>query len=243
VDPDPFDELREVGMADPERGAVAEPARVRRRRSGDVALGPVATRRPTLARLRRRGEDVLRGVAVPDPFDLELFCRGLAEQRGRPLQIMPLPQAVAGGGPCGAWVATTCTDYLFYDPVTSPLHGDHIVLHEVGHLLAEHTAEHGAGPQPGEPNSQPGVVPRPELLLREPPSWLPDLSGEAVRHVFGRTTYSSPQEQEAEIIATLILERGSRRRVPAVTASGSPADAAKVLERLSHTLGARPGRD
>ena len=90
----------------------------------------------TLDELRRRSEQVLAQVVVPDPFDLDVFCRQLSEQRDRPLHVVPLPEAAGVTGPCGAWAATDTADYLFYDPAAAPVHRELIVLHEVGHLLA-----------------------------------------------------------------------------------------------------------
>lgn len=209
-----------------------------RRRSRPQGSGPAAQRVDappvSLRRLRKRGQDLLRGVAVPDPFDLEAFCQRLAQTRGRPLRIIPLP-AAASAGACGAWAATATTDYLFFDPATAPLHREHILLHEVGHLLAGHGSVPVATPTPLAAQVCPPAV---ASLLEG--GWLPDLSPETVQHVLARTDYSMPQEQEAEIIATLILERGSRRPAGPASAPGSPAPAAQVLGRLSRALGARP---
>jgi len=59
--------------------------------------------------LRRRCQRRLRDLPIPDPFDLDEFCRRLGEQRGRPLtlhQMLALgpdsPSGVVGGnGPHG----------------------------------------------------------------------------------------------------------------------------------------------
>jgi hypothetical protein len=189
----------------------------------------------TLDELRRRSERVLAPVVVPDPFDLDAFCRQLAGQRGRPLHVMPLPDTAGVTGPCGAWAATDKADYLFYDSAAAPVHRELIVLHEVGHLLGGHE------PESADPPLLAGDAAAADTVLAQWAQWIPDLSPEAVRHVLGRNSYTTRQEQEAEMIATLILARGSRSPAGPVSAPGSPTSVTQVLVRFSTTLGSRAG--
>jgi hypothetical protein len=136
--------------------------------------------------LRRRCERLLRGIPIPHPFDLDAFCAGLAARRGRPLHLRPVP-GLSADAPCGLWIGTAEADHVFYDPGTSPLHAEHIVLHELAHILSGHTGSAGA-------------------LDR----LFPDLDPATVRHVLGRVGYTTAQEREAEMIASLIRGRSAR---------------------------------
>ncbi|XVU20934.1 hypothetical protein ACQPZJ_27090 [Actinoplanes sp. CA-054009] len=141
--------------------------------------------------LRRRCESRLRGVRVPDPFDLDTFCAEVAERRGRPLIRRPVP-GLSAGAPCGLWIGTPDADHVFYDPGTSPLHAEHIVLHELAHILSGHSGADGS-------------------LAR----LFPDLDPVTVGRVLGRAAYSDAQEREAEMMASLI--RGRSPKPPRTT--------------------------
>jgi hypothetical protein len=126
-------------------------------------------------------------VRIPQPFDLDAFCREVEGRRGRPLRR----RAVAGlhsHAPCGLWVGTPEADHVFYDPGTSPLHAEHIVLHELAHILSDHTLEDGDG-----------------ALTR----LFPDLDPATITRVLGRVGYSTVQEREAEMMASLIRGRSA----------------------------------
>jgi hypothetical protein len=142
-------------------------------------------------RLRRRCEAALLELPVPDPFDLEGFCAAIAGRRGRPIVLRPV--AGVGQGVTGVWLAVDDPplDVIVYEARTSPLHRQHIVLHELGHVLAGHS------PRVGGPGSH-------RLLF-------PDLDPEAVRRTLEREAYSSEEEREAELLASLILHRATRR--------------------------------
>lgn len=164
-----------------------------------------------LKQLRQRCEARLRTLDVPAPFDARSFCGALAAQRGRPILLQP----IAGGvGPFGLWVAGPSTDFIFYQQETSPLHREHIILHEVCHLLCDH---HPA------PVSRTDFV---HLLL-------PDLAPETVRRVLQRGGYSSEEEQEAELLASLILEHAG---TPAHDQAGADSEAVRLLKRLKASL-------
>ena len=129
--------------------------------------------------LRRR----IDRIEMPRPFTVDALCAHLAEQRGRPLRVLPLPQQAGPDLPCGLWIATEAVDYIFHARGTSPLHQQNIVLHEIGHMLCEH--------------SGPGTFAVPLLPMLDPAM---------VQRVLGRSRYSTPQEEEAEMAAALILE-------------------------------------
>lgn len=142
------------------------------------------------ASLRRRCEARLRELAIASPFDLEAFCRSVEERRGRPIRLVSVP---GRGGPHGLWVASPSADYIFYERDTSASHQQHIILHELSHLLCDHRLVRSTAAEPSPP-------------------LFPDLQPEMVQSVLARTAYSTDDEREAELLASLILERvaGSR---------------------------------
>jgi hypothetical protein len=75
-------------------------------------------------------------------------------------------------------------DYVFFENATSPLHREHIILHELGHLLRDHAPKE--------------IIDNRVLRLL-----LPTLDIDVIRRVMGRTSYSAVEEQEAEMIASL----------------------------------------
>lgn len=137
--------------------------------------------------LRRRSEKRLRGIRIPNPFDLDAFCAEVSHRRGRPLFRRPVP-GLSAGAPCGLWIGTARADHVFYDPGTSPLHAEHIVLHELAHILSGHS---GAAGDLG--------------------NLFPDLDPATVTRVLGRVSYTTEQEREAEMMASLIRGRSGRQ--------------------------------
>jgi hypothetical protein len=158
--------------------------------------------------LRRRCERRLRGIRIPRPFDLDAFCAEVAARRGRPLRREPVP-GLSSQAPCGLWVGTEKVDHIFYDPGTSPLHAEHIVLHELAHILGGHAL--------GRPGDGDGTLSR----------LFPDLDPALVKRALGRVSYTTEQEREAEMMASLI--RGGSAPPPRTT-MGRVADALGFVE-------------
>ncbi|CAL9589770.1 hypothetical protein SUDANB120_05221 [Streptomyces sp. enrichment culture] len=151
--------------------------------------------------LRKRCEKILGHLDLTHPFSLEGLCNRMAEQRGRPIRLHPLPKEAAESGVCGLWVGTASVDYVFYESHTTALHREHIVLHELGHILFGHHSLRG------EENGGQAPV------------------------VLGRTNYTTRQEQEAEMLASMIRIR---------TATPCPKPAAELrgtLARLESAMG------
>ncbi|WP_157531380.1 hypothetical protein [Kitasatospora sp. Root107] len=135
---------------------------------------------------------MVEALPLSAPFDPEELVAALAERRGRPIELIQLP--VRGRTPCGLLVTTDRADYIGYPSATTALHQQHILLHELGHLLSGHV---GTG----------------ELSAGAAQALLPNLSDELVHRVLGRTVYTELEEQEAELFASLALHRprhGSR---------------------------------
>ncbi|GAA4419376.1 hypothetical protein ACFQV2_25310 [Actinokineospora soli] len=136
-------------------------------------------------RLRRRCAARLRDLRLPVPFDIDALCARIAAGRGRPIHLRAIPGLT---GVCGLWIATDAADIIFYEQVTVPPHREHIVLHELSHLLCDH-------------------YPASLSLADQARLLLPNLDPALVRRVLGRTGYSCEQEREAELLASLIRQR------------------------------------
>jgi hypothetical protein len=163
------------------------------------------------ARCRAR----LAELDLPAPFDVSAFCAGIGRRRGRPLTL--LGQDLPAGGPRGFCISTRGADYIVYEQATSPLHREHIILHEACHLLCGHT---GAA-----------------LGAEHARRLFPTLHPKLVEHVLGRSSYSTEEEQEAELLASMIL-RAARRRDRTSSVGGHPAGSpvAASLRRLEASM-------
>ncbi|MEV3853130.1 hypothetical protein AB0J38_02265 [Streptomyces sp. NPDC050095] len=84
---------------------------------------------------------------------------------------------------------TQWADLIIFQRETTPLHQDHIVLHEVGHILADHQG------LPVQADQWKGM--------------LPGLGEGAIQRVLQRCTYGTQEEREAEMVATIIGEWAS----------------------------------
>ena len=163
-----------------------------------------------LRALRRRCEERLREIELPAPFSATSFCESLAERRDRPILLLPI---TAREGPFGLWAATRDTDYIFYESETSHWHQEHIILHEACHLLWDHERS---------------LVSDEEVMRM----LLPDLAPEMVHRVLRRSAYSEDDEQEAELLATLIAERTGELMMPSSTVPVRPGDPLDRLESI-----------
>jgi hypothetical protein len=149
-----------------------------------------------VSRLRRRCERRLENIAIPNPFDLDIFCAAMAAHRGRRLTLRPMP-GLSAGAPCGLWISVQTADYVFYDPETSQLHAEHIVLHELSHMLSGHTTGVNAGVD-SKGSSGDGIG-----------RLVPDLDPRTIDTILGRASYTTAQEREAEMLASLIRARSA----------------------------------
>ncbi|MEV7616647.1 toxin [Streptomyces sp. NPDC089799] len=187
----------------------------RKERSGDQ------DRRSRLKKLRKAGAQRLAELALPEVADVAELCRHLGEVRGRPIILVPMQMPASH--PCGMWVAAREEDLIFYDANTTSAHQEHIILHELGHIICCHR---GAG----------GLDEAAARLL------FPDLDPELVRDMLLRATYDDVQEQEAEIIAYLLSQRLGNDGPPPGPAPagegerrGDPGKSA-LLHRIERTL-------
>lgn len=145
--------------------------------------------------LKEQCNQIACALDLPPAWSIPDLASRLSALSGRPVHIDLLPQEV-NDAPCGLWVSTAAANYIFARHGTSVLHQKHFVLHEVGHMICGHQ----------------GVNLAPELVTMLPR--LKHLKPEVVRRALARTTYSSPQEREAEMFADLLYyysTKGNRR--------------------------------
>ncbi|MFI8339376.1 toxin [Streptomyces sp. NPDC085639] len=178
-------------------------------------------RRSQLKKLRKAGARRIAELDLPQVTDVAELCRHLGEVRDRPITLVPMQ--MPSSHPCGMWVAARDEDLIFYDANTTGAHQEHIILHELGHIICCHR---GAG----------GLDEAAARLL------FPNLDPELVRDMLLRATYDDVQEQEAEIIAYLLSQRmgdADQRHGTEPAAEpgkdGNPARSA-TLSRIERTL-------
>lgn len=157
---------------------------------------------------------IVRELDIPEPFDLGRFLARLVLRRKRIILLQSFTSS-GPGAPCGLWIGTAKADHIFHEEGTTPFHQRHIIVHEVAHMLLGH---HG-GTEAWQHLAR--------LLA-------PDVDPALIRLILGRTAYSTVEEQEAETLASLILERGSSAPEPALSVGTGTA---AVLCRLERTLG------
>ncbi|KIZ16629.1 hypothetical protein SNA_16435 [Streptomyces natalensis ATCC 27448] len=171
------------------------------------------TQRKRSAQLLENCQQQLASLRLPGAFDTRMLCEHIGRQRGHPIHLIPM--VMQASDPCGLWIATNDADYIIYEANTSKLHQEHIIAHELAHMICCHR---GTG----------------ELDKASMNQLFPDLNPELLRDIFGRTTYSDRQEEEAEIMASLILERANRR--PPGTTWKVPPEAAETVARIERSL-------
>ena len=161
-----------------------------------------------MKRLRKRCAARIHDLPIPIPFDTQIFVSSLADCRSRPIVLCPM---VLRGESFGAWIAEPSVDVVFYEERAAPLHQRHIILHELGHILCDHKGLDETALAVLLSGTDPS-----EKLLRAPQG----------------NRYSDEEEQEAEMIATLILTRISGAHSNTAAPDAHVADTLRLLDSL-----------
>ncbi|WP_033294329.1 hypothetical protein [Amycolatopsis jejuensis] len=162
-------------------------------------------------RARTRVRDLLRDVPAPQPWSMNAWIDRLEQHRGRDIDLVAVDYAP--GQPSGAWQRHDDFDLIAYASSTSVLHQDHIIAHEIAHLLCEHQGE---------------CV----LTEAEAAAVAPDLSADLLSHLLTRVT-TDGDEYEAELIAVFLMSAATSDDVPLRPgASGPAADRARRFASL-----------
>ncbi|WIX99639.1 hypothetical protein QRX60_37135 [Amycolatopsis mongoliensis] len=175
--------------------------------------GPIDERGLTELRAgaRERVRTVLGAVPMPRPWSMNVWVDRLEAWRGREIDLVPVEYRP--GRPSGAWQPRPDYDLIAYVEHTSALHQDHIIAHELAHMLCAHT----------------GTC---QMSESEAARLAPDLAPQALSHLLTRVT-TGTDEYEAELIAVLLLSAATSEP-PAVQpdASGRAAEQARRLAAL-----------
>jgi hypothetical protein len=158
--------------------------------------------------LRQRCKARLAALDLPPSPSTAALCEHLGRRRNRPIHLLELPAQQAQ--PCGIWLSLPHADVIAYEAGTNPLHQDHIVAHELAHMICGHSTLDGTR----------------RLDVRR---LFPDLDPALVRTLLQRGHYSDEQEQEAEIMASLLASRVNR-------APTDSADRTELTHRLEQAL-------
>lgn len=122
--------------------------------------------------------------AIPAPWDIDRFTEVVAEHRGRPIQLLPRMMSRYASVATGLWIRQADQDLIVYDNSGARLHQEHVILHELSHMLCGHE----------------GMS-------------LPVETEEAPR-VLHRSAYDTREELEAETLAYVIWHAAGVRLVP-----------------------------
>lgn len=165
------------------------------------------------ARCQQRVDDLLRRTGVPQPWDINEFLDRLERHRGRAIDLCAF--SWTPGGSSGAWRQHPDHDVIAYAANTSSFHQDHIILHEIGHMISRHRG-------------------RCALSEDEAQRIAPDLTPAAFAHLLDRST-SEAEEHEAEMIASLIHQQVRDRQQ--IATDVMPAALAQRLIRVEDIFG------
>lgn len=163
--------------------------------------------------LRRRCLRLLRDLPIPNPFSVPELVRNMEAVRRRRIHLVELAEDNVGfGSACGLRVRAEDATYVLYRQRPTIPETEHTILHELVHEWFDHGT----------------TLTPPELQQYVPAYVLDDLV-----HRFGpapviqaRARYETPEEQEAELSASLI-KRIARQQPP-------PAD--DMVSRLENSL-------
>jgi hypothetical protein len=164
-------------------------------------------------RCHQRVDDLLQHTGIPYPWDINQFLDRLERHRGRDIDLCAISWTI--GDSCGAWQQHDDHDVIAYADNTSGFHQDHIILHEIGHMISQHRG-------------------RCVLSQDEAQRIAPDLAPAAFAHLLQRST-GDAEEYEAETIASLIHQRVRVR--PQLVIDVVPPAAAQRLTRVEYIFG------
>lgn len=119
---------------------------------------------------------------LPSHLSLDRLISIVENVRHRRIQI-DVSDSLNGGSVCGLWLSTDSTEIILHAPSPSALHRQQFVLHELGHMVLRHD----------------------EIVVSSnyAESLFPNLSGEKVSRILGRSDFLDHIEAAAETLADL----------------------------------------
>ncbi|WP_405818106.1 regulator component [Streptomyces sp. NBC_01390] len=143
------------------------------------------------SQLLKSCEEQVDRLRLPYRFSTRELREAIAALRGKPIILKPLSTLGAIDAPCGIRLETPESDLLFYEEGTSVHHQRHILTHELCHVYCDHP-----GSLEVDASTAHALGVNPTLVMR----------------MSGRTSYSTADEREAEMMATIIRQRIYRER-------------------------------
>lgn len=168
---------------------------------------------------RQQFADLAERLVIPQPFSLEEFCASIAEQRGRPLHLLPLDGPVDPDLPCGIWLGLDAADIVFYEASAADILKVHIVLHEIAHMLLGHVA--------------------PELDVAEDADAAElHTATEHFQHLLARTSQAVHDASSPALpIADILRSEAARIRAMAAATTERDSELGLSTDRIVHLLG------
>lgn len=164
-------------------------------------------------RLQRACEARIAELDLPTPLTRSSLQKRLAQVRGREIWIGKgeLPPEITG-----VWIGAENRDYVYYRNGLAGCRLDQTIIHEFAHMICGHRS---------------ADVAERHWLRAAAPTLAAD---EDVQHVCMRKNYATDDEQEAEMLASLILARAEGQFHGRDSRSEQDTRAARV-ESVFHT--------
>lgn len=160
------------------------------------------------SRLRKSCEEQVDRLLLPHRFSTRELREAIAALRGKPIVLKPLTTLGAADAPCGIRLELPTVDLLLYEQGTSVHHQRHILTHELCHVYCDHP-----GSLEVDADTAHALGVDPTLVMR----------------MSGRTSYSTADELEAEMMATIIRQRIYRERESPSRQPGKGSDSWDAL--------------
>lgn len=156
-----------------------------------------------LRRIRRQCEQRLQRLELPTPFDLEVLRTTIEGQRGHPLVFLPLRWI---SEVTGIWIALSSVDIIVHSRAMSRVHQEHIIVHEMSHMFCGHQPAYSAADIAA-------------LSFLDGETEFLDVARWTRQYGLYRRVHTSEEEQEVELLASLIVARmsGSKTVTPVST--------------------------
>ncbi|AEF43091.1 hypothetical protein [Hoyosella subflava] len=143
--------------------------------------------------VERRAREVLARLRMPEPWSIDALIGEVSAVMGFEIQVQTVPPEALEDSPCGMTLVCPGQAVLVVAEGSPRWHTELVICHELAHMLLEH---------------QSGEKPPRELLQ----AWFPSFDPDDVQMMFGRTTFDTREEQEAELLATLIVDQGTAKK-------------------------------
>jgi len=169
-------------------------------------------------RLRASYAERIDELSLPYRFTTRELRDAIAALRGKPIMLRPMDTLGVGKAPCGVRLETPHADLIFYEESASVHHQRHILTHELMHVYLDH---------PGS------------LELDASTAHAVGVNRTLVLRMSGRTSYSSADEREAEMLASVVRHRMYQEREAPAPKPGKGIDGWEALFAQPATKGRR----